>query len=90
MVLERRDCVASSADCVCEWNWCGQIYLIYIRTLASSLLNINSLIGLFACRRGSSSNADDHEGSGMIGHPSRFKLLYVPLCFVTSQVFDND
>ena len=80
MVLERRDCVASSADYVCEWNWCRQIYLIYIRALACSLLNINFLIGLFAYRRGSSSNGDDHEGSGMIWHPSRFKLLYVPLC----------
>ena len=29
MVLEQRDCVASAADYVCEWNWCRQISLIY-------------------------------------------------------------
>ena len=47
IVLERRDCVASSADYVCEWNWCRKIYLIYIRALACSLLNINFLIAWF-------------------------------------------
>ena len=89
MVSELRDCVASPADFVCEWNWCRQISLIYIRVLIYSLFwTWTFLIGLLAWRRGSSNW--DHEGSGVIEHPSRFQLLYVLLCFVFTQVFYED
>ena len=64
-LIERRNCVEEPADYVCEWNWCWQISLIYIRVLACSPFGtLMFLIGSLACRRGSSNT--DHQGSGVI------------------------